>query len=375
MKILSFIVNRANYGRLQPVLTLLREDPFFELVLCCTGTTVENEFGNSYLNILDDGHTIKYKEKIEVGQKSHASMAETTSNAIRMATQVLQKESPDITLLIGDRYETLGIAIASSFLNIPIAHIQGGELSGSIDENIRHSITKLSHLHFVATERSKTILIQLGEQPNNVFNVGCPSGDIILNRTEDVKNKIWSQLNSKFDIERKNYILAVYHPTTTEADFESERIKILLESINVLGYKTIWLTPNSDAGSRWIMEELNKGDNPNILLTTSLHPTDYIELMNNSLFCIGNSSSFLRDSSFLGVPVILVGNRQNNREFSNNLIKANFNSQDILNACNYQIKHKDYAPSTLYGTGESANKIVDALKQSTMEIKKEFYML
>lgn len=371
MKILSFIVNRANYGRIKPVLDLLQKDHCIDLIICCTGTTVEESFGNTFMFIERDGHTVKYKSKIEEGGKSLSSMAYTCSNAIKMATKILLEEKPDITLLIGDRYETLGIAIASSFLNIPIAHIQGGELSGSIDENIRHCITKLSHYHFTATERSKNILKQLGENSNNIFNTGCPAGDIIL---ETTKSDV-SSLKSLLGIEDLDYILVVYHPTTTEINLEFQRIRILIDAVKKLDRSTIWLTPNSDAGSKLIEEALDEINSDKIKFFTSFSPIEYINIMNNSSLCLGNSSSFLRDSGFLGVPVVLVGNRQNNREYSENLTVANFDVESILLAAHKQIQHGKYPPSNLYGIGDAAKQISQILKQINPETKKEFNII
>ena len=180
MRIVCFLVNRANYGRLYPVLNKIRDSINHQLFLVATGTMVEEEYGYPVMEVESDGFTVHHYEKIEVGMRTHKSMALTTSNALQMAVRVLSQDQPDLVLIIGDRYETLGIATASAFLNIPIAHFQGGELSGSIDDKIRHSITKLSDYHFVANDRARKIVMQLGEPPERVFNVGCTSSDYLV---------------------------------------------------------------------------------------------------------------------------------------------------------------------------------------------------
>tara|TARA_B100000674_G_scaffold490169_1_gene505453 strand:+ start:535 stop:1671 length:1137 start_codon:yes stop_codon:yes gene_type:complete len=371
MKILAFIVNRANYGRLKPVLQNIKDDWKFDLTICCTGTTVEEKYGNTFKFILDDGFDIKYRESIEVGTQSLDGMAFTCSNSITMATNVLLQEKPDLTLIIGDRYETLGIAIASSFLNVPIAHIQGGELSGSIDENIRHSITKLSHYHFTATERSRNILLQLGEDPDCVFNTGCPAGDLIISTIEQSRI-LNSQIKEKIPSE---YILVVYHPTTTEIHEEELRISILINAILKTHLKVVWLKPNSDAGSKLIQKALDNTGSSKINIFTSFTPEEYINVMNNAQLCVGNSSSFLRDSGFLGVPVVLVGNRQENREYSHNLIHSDFNENSIYSNICSQIEHGRYEVSKLYGDGNAAAKITKALKNLKKNMPKKFNII
>ncbi len=376
MKILCFIVNRANYGRLAPVLELLNNDLDFDLTLVATGTTVESKFGLPVESFEKDGLIFKYKLPIEHGERTHKSMAYTTSNAIKMACDTIETEVPDLILIIGDRYETLGIAIAGSYMNVPIAHLQGGELSGSIDDNIRHSISKLANYHFVATKRSKEIVCQLGEDPINVFNVGCPCGDYIMaigKHSKIKKNELIEKITGINELDE--YILVCYHPTTTTADIESSRIKILCQVVCSLKKTTIWIKPNSDAGSDHIEEELNKLDSRDIHLFSNISHREYIILMRFSSLCLGNSSSFLRDSSFIGIPVVLVGERQNLREYSSNVIHPNFSTKDLLSACEKQLNQCFYPPSNLYGDGKAAERIVALLKKLQLNHLKKFHKL
>lgn len=371
MKLFSVLVNRANYARLFPVLKIMQEDLEIDNYLILSGTTLLDEYGNfSDENFLDQFHILQ-KIPCEDGGRSLVSMACTTANAIRSFSEFLTQNKPDMLLLIGDRYETLGVAIAASYLNIKIAHVQGGELSGSIDENIRHCITKLSHLHFPATEQARRNIIQMGENPQYVIRTGCPCGDYILNRetayTLDILNRV--QVNVDFDLQEE-FILVSYHPVTTRIDEESKNITTLIEVVFEFGVNIIWTYPNSDPGSNAIRAALNqyKSLHNKVLkcsFITNIAPEEYLELINSASVCLGNSSSFVRDSSFLGTPVVLVGDRQTNREIAHNVVNVPIEHNSLMTALQYQYNHIRYASSKLYGDGSASEKIVKAIKDFT----------
>ena len=340
MRIVCFLVNRANYGRLYPVLNKIRDSINHQLFLVATGTMVEEEYGYPVMEVESDGFTVHHYEKIEVGMRTHKSMALTTSNALQMAVRVLSQDQPDLVLIIGDRYETLGIATASAFLNIPIAHFQGGELSGSIDDKIRHSITKLSDYHFVANDRARKIVMQLGEPPERVFNVGCTSSDYLVSLNDSTASFRCNHILTKYNLMPNiPFVLISYHPNTTNLDNESFRVNTILSVVKALDIQALWISPNSDAGSMIIEQTLDEHPSDLITKIVNISPLDYAAVMKRSILCIGNSSSFVRDSGFLGTPVVLLGNRQKDREISPNVLPlVDFNENSLLDAANQQIK-------------------------------------
>ena len=216
-KICCFVVDRANYGRLRSVLQKLSEAEDIELVVIAAGSMVLDRFKRPINSILSDGVAVQYEVFMAVEGSNHLSMSKSIGLGIIEFASILDKEKPDLTLLIGDRFEALAAAIASAYSNVPIAHIQGGEVSGSIDESARHAISKFSSIHFPATARSKEYLERMGEDPAFVFNVGCPVGDYILslvdhNLAKDPKIQVSGY---PVDLERP-YLLVIFHPNTTQ---------------------------------------------------------------------------------------------------------------------------------------------------------------
>ena len=377
MKIFTIIVNRANYARLFPLLDEIENDKNVENYLILTGTCIEKEYGN--FEDLEELTRFKIlaRLKVEDGNRSLGSMARTTANALRSFSSFLETHTPDMVIIIGDRYEALGYAIAANYFNIKIAHIQGGELSGSVDENIRHCITKLSHLHFASTERSKNIIIQMGENPNRVFNFGCPSGDYILHRSDTQKLNIRKKLQEKLNVDvGEPFLLISYHPTTTDICSEYQNIKTLIKVVKACKTNFIWTLPNSDAGSAIILEEVKSAKELKNLqkcdLISNVSPNEYIELIDCSLICLGNSSSFIRDASFMGTPVILVGNRQARRETSKNVYHSEFTYTKLMTAILEQMQTKKFKPDNLYGNGNASRKILEQLKAFNGSHIKEF---
>lgn len=381
MKVFTVLANRANYARLFPVLQAIQNDKCIHNSIILTGTTILQEYGDLSAEEYIDQFYILDKIPCEDGGRSLLSMAFTTSNAIRGFSSFLANNKPDLLLIIGDRYETLGVAIAANYLNIRIAHVQGGELSGSADDNIRHCITKLSHLHFAATERSRQIIIQMGEDPENVINSGCPFGDYILNRSQADKKNAFEKVQAKIGFSLKaKYILVSYHPTTTLIDEEKKNMTILLDAVTGLGLDIVWTYPNSDGGSDVIKNQLeirrsSIKDTLAFEALTNVSPQEYLELMSHSQLCLGNSSGFVRDSSFLGTPVVLVGHRQKNREISSNVLNAAIEYETLVYAIRKQVNAGIYPASQLYGDGNASEKIIDGIKSFNSSHIKTFHKL
>ena len=361
-KLLINIVDRANYGRLLPLIKKTMKDDRFKCETCFTGTTLVKEFGCLAEKIHEDSIYPNYKIFTEFSHRTHSSMIQTIAKTIEKMYELYEKTNPDAVLVIGDRYEALGCAIAASYSNRFLIHLQGGEKSSSIDETTRHVITKMAHLHFPSTEKAAEIILKLGEERKNIINSGCPVGDFILSSESNLKS-IFPLKNDnhqliQYEDLKKGYLLICLHPITSGIEKSDKIIENLFEVIKEINLPKIWLKPNSDPGAQKIIEKLNCLKNINFI--TNLLPKKFQVLLKNATVAIGNSSSFVRDSSFSGTPVILLGNRQKDREVSENVLKIeNPNQNNIKTSINFQIRQGRYTPSKIYGKGNASSIILD----------------
>ena len=278
---------------------------------------------------------------------------------------------------IADRYETIATAIASSFMNIPLAHIQGGEITGSIDDKVRHAVTKMADIHFVSNSYAYKRVIGMGENPNRVFNTGCPSIDIAFDVKQKYKNTLFSPFSkykgtgNKFDVSN-GYIVVMQHPVTTSHDESSSQIYETLAAIKKIDKSIFLFWPNIDSGSEEISKNLRIFQNEvtlqrkNIYFYKNLEPDDFLRLIMNSDCLVGNSSVGIRESSFLGIPTVNIGDRQKGRDRYKNVIDVDYDKNQIFNAIQKQIKIKKYNSSKLYGDGTSGKKISNYLLNLTL---------
>lgn len=364
-KILVALVDRANYGRLRPLMREFKKNSFYKLQILCTGSMLLEKYGNSYKIVEKNGFKIDSKVFMELEGSNIITMSTSFGLGIINYTNELNKLKPDFVLVIGDRYEALAIAIATSFANIPLIHLQGGETSGSIDESIRHAITKFADLHFPATDRAKSFIIKMGEFKNSVFNYGCPSSDEIL-KTKKIKLDFVNKIGVGATIDfKKKYILIILHSNTKEYKEQSQQIQNFLSFVKNNKIQTIWLWPNIDAGADTISKELRifrEKYNPNwIRFIKNLSPEEFQAVLSNASCAIGNSSSFVRDSAFYGVPVLLIGNRQSGRETAKNVTHLDFNKKKIEKKLLIEI-NKKYRPEYIYGKGAVSKKIAKKIK-------------
>lgn len=378
IKIAVVINNRANYARIKSFLINSKNNKKIQIDLILAASSVVEKFGELENIIKKDGLKISKKLYTIIEGDRPVTMAKTTAIEISELSNVFENNRPDFVFAIADRYETLSVAVAASYMNIPLLHLQGGEITGSIDESVRHAISKFANIHFPATNRSKQNLIKMGENPKTIFNVGCPSIDIAksIERKRKTLNSILLKyrFSMQFKISLKNindYIIVVQHPVTTEYSETRYQIRQTIKAISKLNIQTIWLWPNVDSGSDIISKELRiareKGILENTLFIKNLSAEDFLILLNNSKCIVGNSSVGIRESSYLGVPSVNIGKRQNGREKDKNVLQTNHNSAEIIKSINYQIKKKKYKKSFLYGNGQSGNKIIKII--SKLKIK------
>lgn len=365
-KICAVLVDRANYGRMHPVMKAIKADPHLHLQTICAGTMLLERFGRPERIVAADGFQIDSRVYLEVEGSVPATMAKSIGLGIIEFSSEFQRLNPDIVLIIGDRYEALAATVAAAYMNLPVAHIQGGEISGSIDESARHAITKFAHMHFASTERSAKYIRQMGEHPDYVFNVGCPSGDYIIPLDQDIASEDVNALGvgGYIDID-KPYFLVIFHPITTEFGLQRQQADELIQALHELQHPTIWLWPNVDAGSNGIAVALRefreKHLAPWLHMIKNLEPVTFQKLLKSATCAIGNSSSFIRDSTFSGTPVVLVGDRQVGREHGENLMSCPPRASEIVHAVHKQLELGRRPPSNLYGDGNAGLKIVKAL--------------
>ena len=377
-KICAVLVDRANYGRMHPVMKGIQSDADLDLQTICAGTMLLERFGRAERIVAADDFHIDGRVYLEVEGSVQATMAKSIGLGIIEFSTEFQRLNPDIVLIIGDRYEALAATIAAAYMNLPVAHIQGGEISGSIDESARHAITKFAHLHFASTERSANYIRQMGEHPDYVFNVGCPSGDYIMSLDQHIASEEVNALGvgGYIDID-KPYFLVIFHPITTEFRLQRQQTDELVHALHELQHPTIWLWPNVDAGSNSIAVALRvyreKHQASWLHMIKNLDPVTFQKLLKRATCAIGNSSSFIRDSTFSGTPVILVGDRQVGREHGENLISCPPRATEIVQAIRKQLELGRRPPSNLYGDGNAGLKIVKALKAFQPYTQKRLY--
>jgi UDP-hydrolysing UDP-N-acetyl-D-glucosamine 2-epimerase len=366
-RICVVLVDRANYGRLHPVMRAIKNDEELELLTVCAGTMLLERFGRAEAIVASDGFAVDGRVFLEVEGSVPVTMAKSVGLGIIEFSTELQRLKPDLVLLIGDRYEALAASIAAAYMNIPLAHIQGGEVSGSIDESARHAISKFAHLHFPSTKRSADYILRMGERPEFVHNVGCPSGDYIMSLDDELAPDLFSRIGVGGNLDPSApFFLVIYHPVTTDFGTERQQAQSLLDALHELSHPTLWLWPNIDAGADDISKTLRTyrehNDDSWLHLIKNLDPTTFQKCLRKATCAIGNSSSFIRDTTFTGTPVVLVGKRQEGREHGENLVAVEPRKEDILCAIRSQIAHGRYSPSSLYGDGDASSQIVKILK-------------
>jgi UDP-hydrolysing UDP-N-acetyl-D-glucosamine 2-epimerase len=379
-KVCVILVDRANYGRLKPVLRAIAARAELELQVVAAGTMVLERFQQPVQVVREDGFNVNGEVYIELEGSTPATMAKSVGFAVVEFTSEFQRLKPDLVLLIGDRYEALAAAVAAAYMNICIAHIQGGEVSGSIDESTRHAITKFAQFHFPSTKRAAQYLVRMGENPEHILGIGCPSSDIAyrLDRalSPDILNKRGG--GGKIDI-NKPFLLCVFHPTTTEYGGERQQMEELLTVLDGLETQTVLLWPNIDAGSDHISKAIRVFRDQRrptwLRVLTNLTPENYLRVLSRTACAVGNSSSFVRDASFFGTPVVLVGNRQDGREIDEHVAPVRPFGGEIFEAVRRQLLHGPYRPSILYGDGHVAERIAEAIVRLQPYVQKRLYYI
>jgi len=375
-KVCVVLVDRANYGRMKPVMQALKERPALELQVLATGTMVLERFDQPVRVVREDGFDIHGEIYIELEGSTPTTMAKSVGFGVVEFASEFHRLRPDVVVLIGDRYEALAAAIAAAYMNITLVHIQGGEVSGSIDESARHAITKFAHFHFPSTKRAADYLVRMGERPQHILGTGCPSSDIARSLSRTLPAEVVNARGAGIQIDvGKPFLLVVFHPTTTEFGGEQRQMQTLLAALDTLKIQTLLLWPNIDAGSDHISKVIrvyrSQAQSQWMRTLTNLTPENYLRVLANTACAIGNSSSFVRDAGYFGTPVVLVGNRQAGREHDVHVVPVAVDQEAIAKAVARQLEHGRYEPSALYGDGNVAARIASAIEKLTPYLQKQ----
>ena len=375
-KICVMVASRANYGRIKSVLTAVRDHPDLELQLVVGASALLHRFGMVIDVIRNVGFDVDATVYFVVEGENPTTMAKSTGIAIMELSTIFEKLQPDVVLTVADRYETLATAVSAGYMNIPVAHTQGGEVTGSIDESVRHAVTKLSHIHFPATEKSRENVIRMGEDPAMVHFTGCPAIDLIAELDLTLPSDIFKRykgVGPGIDV-NKPYLVVLQHPVTTEYGQGLSQIQATIKAIAAIHMQTVWLWPNVDAGS----DDVSKGlrmfrekERPDYVhLYRNFPPEDYVRVIYNSSCLVGNSSSGLREGAFLGLPVVDIGTRQGGREHAENVVHVGYDGVEIEAAIRKQIANGRYERSFIFGDGAAGRKIADILARSEITVQK-----
>lgn len=374
-KVCVVLIDRANYGRLKPVMRAIEEHPHLQLQTIVGGTMVLERFSRPVQIVRRDGFHIDGEVFMELEGNTPITMAKSVGVGIVEFTNEFQRLQPDVVLIIGDRYEALAAAIAAAYANLCLVHVQGGEVSGSIDESARHAITKFAHYHVPSTERAANNLRRMGERAETILTVGCPSSDLVLSLDRKLDSQVINGQGSGAEIATdRPYLLVLFHPTTTQFGDARQQINELLAGLQEAAMPTALLWPNIDAGSDHISKAIRvfrDRHRPDWLrLLINLSPEDYLKVLAGAACAVGNSSSFVRDAGLLGTPVVLVGDRQTGREWDSHVTQTAVEREAISNAIADQCVHGPYAPSTLYGDGKVSQRIAAALANMELYVQK-----
>jgi UDP-hydrolysing UDP-N-acetyl-D-glucosamine 2-epimerase len=377
-KIAVVITARPSYSRVKTVLTAIQQHPNLELQLIVAASALLDRYGSAVNFIVKDGFEIAARVFNVLEGENLTAAAKTTGIGILELSTVFDNLKPDIVVTVADRFETMATAIAASYMNIPLAHIQGGEVTGNIDEKVRHAITKLADYHFVASESAKQRVVNLGENPEFVFNTGCPSIDLAKEVKENSKVLPFNPYEKYGGVGATpnlsdGYLVVMQHPVTNEYQDSRKHIEATLEAIFQLNRPTLWFWPNVDAGSdgtsTGIRSFREQNQLQNVHFFKNMEGKDFLHLLYHANCLIGNSSVGIRECAYLGVPVVNIGTRQNRRDRGSNVKDVAYEVQAIKHAIEEQTASPKNV-SNVYGGGDAGKKIADLLSKLPLQFHK-----
>lgn len=349
---------RADFGKIKPLICALNDDPNFDVTVFVTGMHLHQKYGMTINEIR--------KSKIEnifpfFNYTTESTMDLTLAKTIEGLSSYIREHKPDMIVVHGDRVEALAGAIAGALNNILVAHVEGGEVSGTIDELIRHSTSKMSHIHFVCNQDAKKRLIQMGECEKNIFIIGSPDIDVMTSDTLPTLQEVKNQ----YHIDWENYAILIYHPVTTEVEQLESHVRNMVDAVIQSNRNYIVISPNNDVGSSIIFSEYKRLEgNDKFDIFPSMRFENFLVLLKHSDFIIGNSSTGIREAPYFQTPTINIGTRQNGRLIHPSIINCNCDSIEILQ-CIDQIKNVELVkPTHDFGDGKSVEKFISVITKS-----------
>jgi len=378
-KVCVVVTARPSYSRIRTALHAINANPNLELQLVAAASTLLNQYGNAVRFMEQDGFNISSKVYMVVEGENLTTMAKTTGLGLLEIATTFDNLKPDLVVTIADRYETIATAIAASYMNIPLVHIQGGEITGTIDEKVRHAVTKLADIHMVSTQKAAENVIRMGENPKSVHVTGCPSIDIAANVLKKPELDFdpfakYGGVGSIFDMQKNGYLVVMQHPVTTEYEKAREQIAETLYAVKETGLPAFWFWPNVDAGSDGTSKGIRmfrENENPsNIHFFRNMESEDFLRLVYNSRCIVGNSSVGIRETSFLGVPSVNIGTREAGRERGRNVMDVDYDRVQIREAIYAQVMNGRYPSDPLYGRGDAGQQIANILVETPLRSEK-----
>lgn len=372
-KICVVVTARPSYSRIRTALRAIADHPDLELQLVVAASALLDRYGSVIDQMKVDGFTPARSVYMILEGENPVTMAKTTGLGLVELATVFDNLAPDFVLTIADRFETLATAVAASYMNIPLVHIQGGEVTGSIDEKVRHAITKLSDYHFVSSTQAGERVEKMGEYKDRVYVTGCPSIDIAAEVDKDSRLDFdpfekYGGVGGEMNLQ-DGYVVVMQHPVTTEHEQAKRHVKETLHAVTGIGLPALWFWPNPDAGSDGTSRGIRSFREKNRDVTKSLHffknmsPTDFLKLLCNASCLVGNSSVGIRECSFLQVPVVNVGSRQSGRDRGANVIDVDYERTAIRAAIETQLKSGRPTRDTIYGDGMAGPRIAKLLAE------------
>jgi UDP-hydrolysing UDP-N-acetyl-D-glucosamine 2-epimerase len=377
-KICVVVGSRANYSSIKSAMRAIDEHPELELQLVVGASALLDRYGTSISVIEADGFVPSERVFMLIEGETPSTMAKSTGLGLIELPTVFGRLSPDLVVTVGDRFETMATALAAAYMNIPLAHTMGGEVSGTIDESIRHAVTKFAHVHFAACTDAAERIARLGERPDMIFNVGCPRIDLVADVLAGPSNGFEGLFDigvgDKLDLSGP-FLLVSQHPVTTEYGEGEHQVSETLAALREIALPAIVLWPNADAGSedlaRGIRKFRERDLDHDIHFFKNLPTETYIRLMSRTACLVGNSSSAIREGPFIGTPAVNIGTRQSGRQRGANVIDVSADRDEIVDAIRRQLAHGAYEPEHIYGDGHAGKRIADVLSKVEPTVQKQ----
>jgi UDP-hydrolysing UDP-N-acetyl-D-glucosamine 2-epimerase len=376
-KVCVVVGSRANYSSIKSAMRAVEAHPDLRLQLVVGASALLDRYGTVLDLIERDGFKPDERVFMLIEGETPSTMAKSTGLGLLALPTAFERLEPDIVITVGDRFETMATALAATYMNIPLAHTMGGEVSGNIDESIRHAVTKFAHMHFPACTDAAERIIRMGEDPESVHVVGCPRMDLVaevLARPGDGLSELFELgVGGRFSLDER-FLIVSQHPVTTEYGDGKRQITETLAAVQELDVPAIVLWPNADAGSEHIAAGIRAwrehNDDSRLHFFKNLPTADYVRLMAKTACLVGNSSSAIREGAFIGTPAVNIGPRQEGRQRGSNVVDVGYDRDETAAAVRAQLEHGPYEPEPIYGDGHAGERIAEILATRPLSIHK-----